>query len=48
MCLSPFPPVFIIQAVSVEPREAAERNGLLNSPMVGMDLRGSTALIDRL
>lgn len=37
------PPVFIIQAASVEPREAAERNGLLNSPVVNMDLRGSTA-----
>lgn len=36
-------PVFIIQAASVEPREAAERNGLLNSPVVNMDLRGSSA-----
>lgn len=44
-CVSPSPPVFIIQAVSVEPREAAERSGLLNSHVVGMDLRGSTALI---
>lgn len=31
VCLSLSLPAFIIQAVSVEPREAAERNGLLTS-----------------